>query len=1288
MIQPDMPHMVNDTDLPRGPEAMHNVLRASSDEVLVDSNARLIDRKPAGPQPTYTQVAAEDPETTETAGTAELPVNTNYNPFFTKRWVLLCFIGLWMVLIAALQVLVRISAAHQGLTTTHSSLSYFWVYGPTAFFIILTALWRQVDYASKCIQPWAEMAKGPAPASRSLLLDYVTPLLVKSLWKAIWYRHFNVAATISVFVLIKLITILSTGLFALKYLPFTNLPQDVRVVTQFDDSLGLEAAAIDDQPALAVYGANIFGLSLPNGTSSSYAFQQFELTQDAPNGTYTLAAEVDVFVPTWHCDTGSVTYASDADPDVVIDGTTQMVMGPFVDMTNLTMNISLPDCFIPNLPLTAPTSSDISSDGTNDTTGIGYKYGVYDIDVNCSSSDSTQSVSPRKVLAAIYAEVKADDSDNSTVVTVLNHSAVVCRPSYYVQPGIINTYLNGTMYGNITWKGTKREFTDITGDDFLTTMVQMLGSSSPMRAYKPQPSFMYFYSDFLRAMMLYDTSSDPANFLNNTWLNESSSALYREHTTQMVRQHLLAPTSIVTNGTITRMQLRLCIQEFPAKMMSALQSCALGLTVLMFFIIPQHVIPRHVDSIAGTATILARSPDLRKLLENAGHLDLPGLREALANHRFYTTIRGTGEHRAFSISTVDSIQSSAFSILSNHTRWKYPVILRRTVLAVILASAGVMAAILEVIYRVSLLRNGISDAEKHSVLHYFWLYFPVSLLVILATAFNCLNFELSLTHPFHELSRQNRATERTLLWVPLRENLLHTIVVALHLSRWVLLATSISVMVAPFLTIVASGLVMPHSVRYETDIDLNTLSWFNDSLPAGYFTEPSLILNNNMTYPSWTMGELAFPSFDVSEHIEGNSSVNASILVNTPALRAQVSCLTHTKSDFSNLTYYTLEFGGAGVHFTLNYTIPNDPANGNLSSSKVWDLPVEFPELDTTLDTPIRFGVMESLDDPTDFEIQANNGSAMPYIVIFGRIEQGEVTELAAITCGAGLETVQTNTTFDASNGRVIEALVDEASAKKVVDIYYPIDTFRPPHFDKSDAGREGEAFNDGFPETMVYGKDGVPMDELLNSETLIKQYTHTYRQWIAQALGTYSRQSVKELPDDPSMIAGKTPGEMTAILQSDKQRLFINVICVRVLQGLLAVMFICGCAIFVLIDNSAILPKQVGSIAAMASLLAGSKFVDENSGLIPPGAEWLSKGEIKKRRLWKNEDFSMGWWSQDDHGHRRNLSTDSKEAKTASHVETTEITETTGMTVGQFRIDCRPKSRDGDEETSASLSR
>lgn len=73
-----------------------------------------------------------------------------------------------------------------------------------AVLVIVVALWNQVDYACKLLAPWQEMRQGPSVASKTLLLDYISPWIPSVLLTAFKNGHWAVFASSTGFALLKL----------------------------------------------------------------------------------------------------------------------------------------------------------------------------------------------------------------------------------------------------------------------------------------------------------------------------------------------------------------------------------------------------------------------------------------------------------------------------------------------------------------------------------------------------------------------------------------------------------------------------------------------------------------------------------------------------------------------------------------------------------------------------------------------------------------------------------------------------------------------------------------------------------------------------------------------------------------------------------------------------------------------------------------------------------------------------------------------------------------------------
>lgn len=90
-----------------------------------------------------------------------------WRPLFLRRSVLACFFLVFATILVALSILRWVSKKNQGLCSVRGGDHYLWTYGPVAIFLVLRALWYQVDYAARRAMPWLAIAEG-ATAGDSL----------------------------------------------------------------------------------------------------------------------------------------------------------------------------------------------------------------------------------------------------------------------------------------------------------------------------------------------------------------------------------------------------------------------------------------------------------------------------------------------------------------------------------------------------------------------------------------------------------------------------------------------------------------------------------------------------------------------------------------------------------------------------------------------------------------------------------------------------------------------------------------------------------------------------------------------------------------------------------------------------------------------------------------------------------------------------------------------------------------------------------------------------------------
>jgi hypothetical protein len=180
---------------------------------------------PASPQPGKMAIVSVAPHVRAD--------RTFWTPIWLYRRTLFGFAALFICMAASLVVLLVVNNASRGFPPLSPTYHYAWTYSPTAVLVCVLSLWRQVDYHCKLMQPWQEMSKGQVDAERSVLLDYLSPMLLVSLVQAVRNHHAPVAASVAGFITLKAIILLSTGLLILT--PVQSIrPQPVVIDTVFD----------------------------------------------------------------------------------------------------------------------------------------------------------------------------------------------------------------------------------------------------------------------------------------------------------------------------------------------------------------------------------------------------------------------------------------------------------------------------------------------------------------------------------------------------------------------------------------------------------------------------------------------------------------------------------------------------------------------------------------------------------------------------------------------------------------------------------------------------------------------------------------------------------------------------------------------------------------------------------------------------------------------------------------------------------------------------------------------
>ena len=471
-------------------------------------------------------------------------------------------------------------------------------------------------------------------------------------------------------------------------------------------------------------------------------------------------------------------------------------------------------------------------------------------------------------------------------------------------------------------------------------------------------------------------------------------------------------------------------------------------------------------------------------------------------------------------------------------------------------------------------------------------------------------------------------------------------------SKFALTAASFSAVLAPFLTIIVSGLFTTKATLQGIPAGAEALNWFNTTTLVDTSTNvPLLVIEGNMSYPQWTFGELAIPRLNlVGDNLDQLVAQGGSLSVNTPAIRGGVHCDVVPKDRIINNTI-------SNGFMSSNISTPGGCGNSAFEDGpNLW--------LGSNMQVPVDTGGYFGSSLVLGF---ADNCPTLA--LYYGHVTNNKIDDFTAILCTQYLERVQANVTFDLPEFSIsTEPVVQANSATNFSSFYTGFPTLQVLNVNSTD-----DVLDDTV-NALVYGKDGVPTEELLDADTLIASYTHLYRQYMAQVVNIYLRADFSTLSSNASETV-VNPLQAT-YTNPRHYRLIQSSLSTHALVGVVGALLVCALVVFMTVDMRNVLPKPIGTIAAAASLLAGSRIVDPRFGMVPAGSEYWSDEKWEKSGVWQSERFRMGWWNKfqepADTGKRLpSTRGPTRGGEDKSHeVGDGEIVELPGS----FRIDVRPR--------------
>lgn len=738
-----------------------------------------------------------------------------WNPSWLRPSVLLAFIVLFLLFAIALGIISHIVSQQNGLSLSFTKNHYSWTYGPTVILVCVVGLWRRVNYCSMINQPWHELSgSSPQGAAQTVLLDYLWPLQLTSFTTSLKNKHFAVSASILVFALLKVIIVISTTLFLPGESIFSQQAQ-LSLSQKFNSTLfwnstlpeifksddqgrGYDAFSLGRRPGTSYTTYNnvsadpvwaYFNLLKEYSDSAapielSTAFTGFSLQSEIPGRRVQVSADIDVFQPNTTCEIAEIEWPQDHVAKTV----------------NLTMRtpscnigrVELPTCPLQDDGLNCPEKAqyflvervNCTGDGISntvwldETTANTYQYAMFAIDI-----DSSTRLRDIKVGQSYY-QARATRA-----------VAVSCSLAYSIRPGIAKALTLDTTHIDTLDIKAAEQVED--GGIFNFTSLQL---SEAIISSLQTAEDIFNYSELARNSMgghaLLGLIADPTTFNSSVTdferlfdpenLRRKTQETFDGLSHQLIRRYFLLPdhNQTTVSGSVQYGEMRLQIRPLALwTMMGLFVSVACLVAVVMLYT-KQGVAPRFPTTLITNASMLAGSPDMRKLLHGLGGERTSQIRKRLAGHSFAAVPCDNGAFRIEALETLrpheERIPPKPRGFLWNRIKpgrsknasskpkreWMpYPA--RKHAIALILCLPLICITILEILWQFSAKdANFVTLPSDSSAAAYAIRYSSTAFVLGIATLFNSLDFTIATVTPFSALSQgvTGASGERTMFF--------------------------------------------------------------------------------------------------------------------------------------------------------------------------------------------------------------------------------------------------------------------------------------------------------------------------------------------------------------------------------------------------------------------------------------------------------------------------------------------------------------------------------------------
>lgn len=536
--------------------------------------------------------------------------------------------------------------------------------------------------------------------------------------------------------------------------------------------------------------------------------------------------------------------------------------------------------------------------------------------------------------------------------------------------------------------------------------------------------------------------------------------------------------------------------------------------------------------------------------------------------------------------------------------------------------------VLEATYQLSQVRDGFGDVPSEGHLHYTWTAIPASVMTLIKLLQISLASTIGFLDPFRILTEGSASAQNTLFQDYLSQISVWRGCKSAAAKSFAVLAVTGSILLAPFLTIVASGLFTDESVPTTMAVNVSLKDrllspnkpepTIVDDIPQAPLSAANVLMTRFMPYPEGTYDNFVYPRLQTLSDI--SSTFNASSLITEVlALYPDVQCTALNTSDFASrmindsLQITTPYLGGCDCllkegcsssapilnvdlieraepfsKYHERWLTGSNVWSGNWSDVSQWSPPLVVENI--TADPPVPY----------------------PNItMVYGNWSK-ESIDIAGAVCTYKVEQVHLNVTYDTSTATVTGISPGLRDEEPNIDYYFP---FGSGSHMQSYLLMSNTSMYDSFFMAIMNGSDPSSFLTAANSKTIAERAKYILETFAAQYYNGILRE---------------TRGNYTAqahLVNESRHRLFQNTTSTRILEGLLAGIWICTALAYLFFRSMPLLPANPSSIAAQASLLAGADFLKS----VPTDAGMRRDEDLMKTESFTDRLFSLAWWETSD---------------------------------------------------------